>query len=96
MKNSFRYFENRDCRYYPCHEGMEELNCLFCYCPFYFLPGCPGTPRTRCKDGREIRVCTDCTFPHVPENYPQLIRSLREVMGEDSESGQGATQGEGL
>ena len=33
MKNSFYYFENRDCQYYPCHKGMAEMNCLFCYCP---------------------------------------------------------------
>ena len=31
MKNSFYYFENRDCQYYPCHKGMAEMNCLFCY-----------------------------------------------------------------
>ena len=37
MKNSFYYFENRDCQYYPCHKEMAEMNCLFCYCPLYFL-----------------------------------------------------------
>ncbi|MBQ3009245.1 MAG: metal-binding protein, partial [Oscillospiraceae bacterium] len=35
MKNSFRFFENRDCEYYPCHKTDHPLNCLFCYCPLY-------------------------------------------------------------
>lgn len=41
MNDSYRYFENRACQYYPCHKGIEELNCLFCYCPLYTLK-CPG------------------------------------------------------
>ena len=38
-KNSSRFFENRDCAYFPCHAGMdgEPFNCLFCYCPLYAL-----------------------------------------------------------
>lgn len=40
MNDSYRYFENRACQYYPCHKGIEELNCLFCYCPLYTLK-CP-------------------------------------------------------
>ncbi|MCR4908383.1 MAG: metal-binding protein [Lachnospiraceae bacterium] len=80
MNNSFRFFENKDCRFYPCHEGMEEINCLFCYCPFFFLRDCPGTPRITEKDGKKIRVCTDCAFPHRPENYPEMIRLLKDAM----------------
>lgn len=34
-ENSYRFFFNRECQYYPCHEGIEEMNCLFCYCPLY-------------------------------------------------------------
>ena len=30
-ENSYRFFSNRECQYYPCHEGIEEMNCLFCY-----------------------------------------------------------------
>ena len=29
MKNSYRFFENRDCQYFPCHQGLEDFNCLF-------------------------------------------------------------------
>lgn len=44
MKNSSSFFENRECRYFPCHEGQEPFNCLFCYCPFYLEERCPGNP----------------------------------------------------
>lgn len=35
MENSHRFFENRECKYFPCHKGLEDFNCLFCYCPLY-------------------------------------------------------------
>ena len=77
MENSHKYFENRDCKYYPCHEGIDEMNCLFCYCPLYHLEHCPGNPRFPEKEGRTIKVCTDCTFPHRAENYDKIIELIR-------------------
>jgi Zn-finger protein len=77
MENSHKYFENRDCKYYPCHEGIEELNCLFCYCPLYHQEKCPGNPRFHEKEGKTIKVCTDCTFPHRAENYDKIIELIR-------------------
>ena len=37
--NSSRFFQNRACEYFPCHEGIpeESFNCLFCFCPLYTL-----------------------------------------------------------
>ena len=75
MEASYRYFENRACEYYPCHKGIEEMNCLFCYCPLYTRQDCPGNPSFKEKDGKTIKICTDCTFPHRPENY-DAIRDL--------------------
>lgn len=83
MKNSFRYFENRECKYYPCHRGMEEMNCLFCYCPLYFLPDCPGTREQIEKEGRVIRSCMNCEYPHRPENYGNILRILKEMLESD-------------
>ncbi len=71
-ENSSRYFENRACKYYPCHQGTEHINCLFCYCPLYTLEHCPGNPVIREKDGRRIKSCIECTFPHQPENYEKV------------------------
>lgn len=80
MENSYRFFENKDCKYYPCHNGMERMNCLFCYCPLYLLEKCPGTPEYMERDGKWIKVCTNCHFPHKPENYEIVIHILKRVM----------------
>lgn len=83
MKNSFKYFENHDCRYYPCHQGMTELNCLFCYCPLYLMEHCPGTyTYVTGKDGRKIKSCMDCSWPHKPENYGEIIKILSGIYTE--------------
>lgn len=80
MENSYRFFENRDCRYFPCHEGLDNFNCLFCYCPLYFLDECPGTPVTIESCGKKIRDCSDCVFPHRPENYGRMMEQLRKAI----------------
>ena len=77
MKNSYRFFENKECEYYPCHTGLEEMNCLFCYCPMYGMEDCPGNPEYIQKNGRTIKVCTNCSFPHRPENYEVVIEKLK-------------------
>ena len=35
----YKFFQNRECEYFPCHEGAdpETFSCLFCYCPLYAL-----------------------------------------------------------
>ena len=80
MKNSSRFFENRDCEYFPCHKGLTDFNCLFCYCPFYLWEKCPGTPQFHTKDdGRVIKVCTNCTYPHDPGHYDDIMQRLSEA-----------------
>ena len=76
MKNSYRFFENKECQYYPCHKGMEHLNCLFCYCPLYSLEHCPGEYKYIESNGKMIKECSDCTFPHKAENYDVIINFL--------------------
>lgn len=76
MENSYRYFENKDCKYYPCHTGVKELNCLFCYCPLYSLENCPGTYECAEVNGKQVKDCTNCTFPHQLENYDKIIQIL--------------------
>ncbi len=77
-QNSSRYFENRDCKNYPCHKGSDHINCLFCYCPMYHLENCPGTPKMVEKEGRILKSCIDCTFPHEADNYEKIIKVLRK------------------
>lgn len=78
MENSHRFFENRACQYFPCHKGLEEFNCLFCYCPLYGRERCPGNYKWLEIEGGRIKECTDCTFPHRPENYDRMIELLKK------------------
>jgi Zn-finger protein len=78
MENSYRFFENRDCKYFPCHKGLQDFNCLFCYCPLYTREHCPGNPEYRNReDGTRLKVCTNCNFVHKPENYDIVIQFLK-------------------
>ena len=76
-ENSFKYFENRACQYYPCHKA-EHINCLFCYCPLYSFADCPGNYTITGKGDAGIKNCTDCIFPHDAANYGSIIRILTE------------------
>lgn len=77
-ENSYKYFENRDCRYYPCHRS-DHINCLFCYCPLYREETCPGTYKwIETKDGRKVKSCIDCIWPHMQKNYEKIMNILSE------------------
>lgn len=74
MNNSYRFFQNSECEYFPCHEtaeGYKDFNCLFCFCPLYALDTCPGTPKY--KEG-QAKDCTGCVLPHNPERYFEIIK----------------------
>ena len=58
---------------------MSEINCLFCYCPMYRIEKCPGHPDYMEVDGKVIKECTNCTFPHIPENYEKVIKILEKA-----------------
>ncbi|MBO6147619.1 MAG: metal-binding protein [Lachnospiraceae bacterium] len=75
MENSERFFRNTECRYFPCHKGVgeEDFNCLFCYCPLYLLgEKCGGDYVI--KNG--VKSCINCTRPHDPANYEDIIRKV--------------------
>ncbi len=79
MENSYKYFKNVDCKYYPCHKKAEgDFNCLFCYCPLYHLADCPGNCTFIEKNGKRIKVCTDCVYPHIAKNYDAIITRLKQ------------------
>lgn len=79
-KHSSRFFQNRACEYFPCHEGIpeQELNCLFCFCPLYALgKTCGGDYRY--TDGG-YKDCSHCTFPHRRENYDGILARYGDIM----------------
>lgn len=77
MENSYKFFENRQCEFFPCHKLEGDFNCLFCYCPMYLYEDCPGTGVYVEKNGIRVKACTDCIFPHKPENYEAVVEFLK-------------------
>ena len=75
MKYSSTFFQNRNCEYFPCHDGVDpdKFSCLFCFCPLYHMEKCSGTPR---KLSNGVKDCFGCKWPH--EHYEDVIRVLRE------------------
>lgn len=79
MESSYKFYENKQCKYHPCHKGLGEINCMFCYCPFYAWEKCPGLNEYKViADGRKIKVCTDCNFPHDANNYEIIMDYLKK------------------
>lgn len=76
MENSYRYFENHQCKYYPCHKGQQDLNCLFCYCPMFGFEHCLGNPVYLDENGKRTKDCSHCAYPHRAENYDAIINFL--------------------
>ena len=77
----YSFTQHKTCEFFPCHktEHPEDFNCLFCYCHMYRLEHCPGNPRYFEKNGRRIKDCSGCTFPHDPEHYDTIMQILRET-----------------
>ena len=76
----YDFFQNRECEYFPCHEGAEpeNFNCLFCFCPLYPLGD-------RCSGGftyteQGIKDCSKCLKPHRRENYEKIMEKMPEVL----------------
>ena len=71
MKNSYSYFQNRECEHFPCHEVKgEEFNCLFCYCPLYTLEEKCGGNFVYTNSG--VKDCSNCLIPHSTEGYDYI------------------------
>ena len=77
MENSYRFFENKDCKYFPCHKGLTDFNCLFCYCPLYALGDKCGGNFTYVGDG--IKDCSGCLVPHGRGSYSYITKKFPEL-----------------
>jgi Zn-finger protein len=98
--NASFFLSNPDCQYFPCHDmgagcgpyeehgpDKARFNCLFCYCPLYHYEDCPGNPQSVAVNGRLIRDCSRCDFPHRPENYEKLLMHLAAALfGNDAKA----------
>lgn len=80
MENSHRYYKNSDCKYYPCHEGADPncFNCMFCYCPLYFLGEECGGNFHYTKNG--VKDCSACLIPHSEGGYEHVVDKVSEAI----------------
>jgi Zn-finger protein len=79
MDNSYRFFQNKACEYFPCHKGgdVENFNCLFCYCPLYALGENCGGNWTCTENG--IKDCSHCLLPHTPGGYDYITAKFSQI-----------------
>lgn len=78
--HTYPFFTHRDCKFFPCHEGVpaDEFNCLFCYCPLYALgPDCGGR-FVYTEKGR--KDCSHCSLPHQGDSGTQLVKQHFEQL----------------
>ena len=75
MTNSHKFFCNKDCKYYPCHKELTDINCLFCFCPLYFTFECGGKWKAL-KNG--YKDCSECTLPHEEHGYEWVLSKLKK------------------
>ncbi len=70
------FFINAACEYFPCHNLPEErFNCMFCYCPLYDAEDCGGQ---YFYNDKGIKNCRDCIYVHDRDNYPEIIKKIKE------------------
>jgi len=73
--NSYKYFENIECEFFPCHpDSLNGHNCMFCRCPMYTDESCIGIQN---GDGvildNGIKDCSKCTYPHEYKNAEEMM-----------------------
>ena len=77
---NYKFFQHRECEFFPCHktEDEENFNCLFCYCPLYALGENCGGNFKYTEDG--IKDCSDCLVPHKKKNYEYIMNKSDEIV----------------
>ena len=77
---AYDFFQNRECPYFPCHEGAdpEGFSCLFCYCPLYALGDRCGGNFRYLESG--VKDCSGCLIPHRRENYSKVLEKFPQIM----------------
>ena len=77
--NDHSYFQNRQCKYFPCHtvEDEDEFNCLFCYCPLYMLGDKCGGSFVYTERG--IKNCRNCALPHSAGGYEHVLSKFSQI-----------------
>ena len=79
MKNSSKFFCNKECEYFPCHptDDPDNFNCLFCYCPLYVLGDKCGGNCQFLEDG--TKDCSKCMMGHSPDAFDRIMSKWAEI-----------------
>ena len=79
MADHYKFFQNKECEYFPCHKTNDtaNFNCLFCYCPLYCLGKNCGGNFKYLDNG--IKSCENCTLPHVKDNYDLVNSRFKDI-----------------
>ena len=79
--SNYDFFQNKECEYFPCHEGIreEDFSCMFCYCPIYALGEKCGGNFSYDND-KGIKDCTGCLVPHRRKNYDYIVDRVKLVV----------------
>lgn len=85
----YAFFRHEKCEYYPCHKGVDpaDFNCLFCYCPLYFLGERCGGNFVYTHSG--VKNCVGCTVPHERANYGRITAILKANLDKAGKSEDG-------
>ena len=80
MDNSYCFFQNKECEYFPCHKVADssDFSCLFCYCPLYALGEKCGGNFTYTSGG--VKDCSGCLIPHRPEGYDYVLSRFNQIV----------------
>lgn len=84
MSEHYKFVQNKDCEYFPCHQTSdpEHFNCLFCFCPLYMLKQeCGGN----FKYTHDAKDCSDCMVPHGRNGYEHVMSKMKTVIRIGSE-----------
>ena len=81
LKADFNFYQNTDCRYFPCHgtrkgTGAIPVEDFNCYCPLMFIP-CSGNYKLL-ESG--FKDCSACTRNHDKNSWRFVVARLREHM----------------
>ncbi|MCL2576270.1 MAG: cysteine-rich small domain-containing protein [Defluviitaleaceae bacterium] len=85
MENSYRFYRNTACRYFPCHEkpSEDEFNCMFCYCPLFLLGDkCGGL----FEMNYGIKDCSNCHLPHTAPFYDVVVKKLSDIISKGADN----------
>ena len=73
MSDHYKFFSHKQCEYYPCHQ-LDEINCLFCYCPLYILKDCSGCTLPHQKEN----------YDYIISRYQDVVKTFQLLDNKDT------------